>query len=96
MRRQSRPPAIHVSSDLALEKSISDGDRVRISTDAGSLEGTAMIDGNLHAGTVWMSHGWLDRNVNVLFTTRNVDHLTIQPYFSAIPLSIERIGAPRS
>ena len=92
IRRETMPPAIHVSPDLCAMNRLADGDLVRISTKAGHLDGTVKSDGDLQRGTVWMNHGWLGRNVNHLFDTQDVDTLTTQPFFSSVPVSLEKIG----
>lgn len=92
VRRQSIPPAIHISPDLAEENGLADGDRIRVSTEAGHLDGDARIDPDLHNRTVWMNHGWHGRNINHLFDTRSIDPLTVQPYFSAVPVQLTKMS----
>lgn len=89
--RESLPPAIHVSPDLSISEELRDGDIVRISTRAGQVEGTVRIDTALHSGSVWLNHGWTGRNVNRLFDTQDIDALTVQPYFSAIPVQLQKL-----
>lgn len=91
-RRETVPPAIHISPDLARLHGLEEGDELRISTQHGNLEGTARVDPDLHNGTVWMNHGWKDRNVNKLISASGIDMLTVQPYFSAIPVALEKIS----
>ena len=93
IRRNVTPPDIHVSQDLAQSNALADGDVVRLKTRAGQLDGSIRIDANLNDGTVWMNHGWQERNVNNLLDTREIDPLTTQPFFSAIPISIEKLTA---
>lgn len=92
IRRETTPPAIHVSADLCQANALADGDLVRISSNAGHLDGTVRLDRALKAGTVWMNHGWLGRNVNHLFDTVDVDPLTTQPYFSSVPVALTKLG----
>ena len=91
IRRNVAPPDIHISQSLAQKNELVDGDIVRLSTGAGRLEGSIRIDADLKDGTVWMNHGWLGRNVNHLLNTQDVDSLTTQPYFSSIPVKIEKV-----
>jgi len=92
MRRHGELPAIHVSLDLAQARGLRDGDMARIATDEGHLEGPTRIDGNLHPGTVWIGHGWSKRNVNQLIGSAEIDELTVQPYMTALPVRVERLG----
>jgi anaerobic selenocysteine-containing dehydrogenase len=83
-------PPIHVSADAAAARGIASGDRVRVSTAFGAVEGPARIDATLACQSVWISHGWLDQNVNRL-TDPMPDLLTGQPHFSGVPVQLERV-----
>jgi anaerobic selenocysteine-containing dehydrogenase len=91
VRRTDIPPAIHLSPDLAAARGVVHGDLIELVSEFGVLEGTAEIDASLHPGTVWMNHGWTRRNVNALIDGRQIDALTTQPYFSAVPLEVRRV-----
>lgn len=92
MRRETALRQFILSADLFAARGLTDGDPVRISTPAREVDGTALLDGNLHSGTVWMNHGWLGRNVNQLFGSTDIDTLTVQPYFTARPVKVEKLG----
>jgi hypothetical protein len=64
---------------------------ITISTRFGELTGTARINAELHPRTVWMNHGWSRRNINQLIGSHEIDTLTTQPYFSAIPVEIRPV-----
>jgi anaerobic selenocysteine-containing dehydrogenase len=89
------PPPIHVSPDAARERSIATGDRIRVSTSFGAIEGRVHVDGTMAPGSIWISHGWLEQNVNRL-TDPAADRLTGQPAFTGLPVRIERIDPVRS
>ncbi|MCB2063481.1 MAG: hypothetical protein KDE25_08500, partial [Novosphingobium sp.] len=77
--------------DLCALNALANGDMVRLTSRAGQLEGAVRIDDTLKEGTVWMNHGWLGRNVNQLIDTQGIDPLTTQPFFSAIPVKVEKL-----
>ena len=91
VRREGAPPMIHISPDLCALNALANGDMVRLTSRAGQLEGAVRIDDTLKEGTVWMNHGWLGRNVNQLIDTQGIDPLTTQPFFSAIPVKVEKL-----
>lgn len=95
-RRETLPPAIHISPDLSHADGLQDGDLVRISTDVGHVDGVVRIDADLHCGSVWLNHGWAGRNVNRLFDTQGIDPLTVQPYFSARPVRLQKLESTDS
>jgi anaerobic selenocysteine-containing dehydrogenase len=85
-------PPIAVSADAASNHGITSGNRVRISTAFGAIEGAAEVDATLADGSVWINHGWLDQNVNQL-TDPMPDLLTLQPNFTGIQVQLERVDA---
>jgi anaerobic selenocysteine-containing dehydrogenase len=88
LRKSQVPPEIHISLDLAKGQAVEDGALISIATEFGELSGPAKVDTELPPGSVWMSHGWTRRNVNRLIGSREIDGLTTQPYFSAIPVKV--------
>ncbi len=89
------PPPIQVSPDIAETRLIGNGDRVRVSTSFGSVEGWAEINPSLTAQTVWINHGWLEQNVNNLIDP-TPDPLTAQPIMTSVPVEVERLAGPDS
>ena len=87
------PPAIEVSPFDAVATGVIDGDRIRIVSDHGHVDGTARIDARVRNGVVTMNHGWSQRNVARLTDEVGIDPLTGQPVQSAIPVRIERLPA---
>jgi anaerobic selenocysteine-containing dehydrogenase len=85
------PPPIHVGVEAARAQSIVNGDTVRVSTASGAVEGRAFVDATLAPEAIWISHGWLEQNVNRL-TDPAADRLTGQPAFTGLPVRIERLG----
>jgi anaerobic selenocysteine-containing dehydrogenase len=92
MRHRGELPPIHLSADLAQAHGIAECDAVRIATVEGQIEGPAHIDPGLHPGTVWIGHGWSKRNVNRLIGSARIDPLTVQPFMSALPVRVARVG----
>lgn len=92
MKRHSALPPIHVSPDLASARGLEDGEMVEVATGEGRIAGPAQIDAALPLGSVWIGHGWSKRNVNELIGSQGIDPLTVQPFFSAIPVRVERVN----
>lgn len=84
-------PPIRLSADLAREREIVTGDRIRVSTAQGEVVGEVVVDASMAAETVWIAHGWHDRNVNRL-TDPHPDPLTGQPTVTAVRVDVERVG----
>jgi anaerobic selenocysteine-containing dehydrogenase len=83
-------PRIRISADVALERTIGTGDRVRVRTGRGEVTGEALVDPSMARETVWIAHGWHSQNVNSL-TSPVPDLLTGQPSVTAVPVEVERI-----
>jgi anaerobic selenocysteine-containing dehydrogenase len=90
-----RPPEFRVSGALAQEHGLADGHRIRVDSPSGDLEGAVVVDTGLSGRTVWISHGWVELNVNQLTDARNIDPLTGQPVFTGIPVKVTPL-APSS
>jgi anaerobic selenocysteine-containing dehydrogenase len=84
-------PPIRLSADLAREREIVTGDRIRVSTARGEVVGEVVVDASMAAETVWIAHGWHDRNVNRL-TDPHPDPLTGQPTVTAVRVDVDRVG----
>jgi anaerobic selenocysteine-containing dehydrogenase len=84
------PPPIHVSVDVAREQGLVSGNRIRVGTDFGSIEGRVRVDATLAPQSVWVNHGWLAQNVNRL-TDPVPDPLTGQPFFTGVRARVERL-----
>jgi predicted molibdopterin-dependent oxidoreductase YjgC len=90
--RATNKPSLLVHPEDALTIGVSAGDRVRVSTRAGSVEATVGLDSRYRRGVVSMTHGWTAPNVDDLIDRRaNVDPLTGQPAMSGVPVDIELI-----
>jgi len=85
-------PPIGLSASVAAGAEVVNGDRVRVSTPTGAVEGPAIIDDQLREGTVWINHGWAQRNVATLVDRKDIDVLTGQPHQSALAVTIERLA----
>ena len=86
------PPPIHVSVEAAAEHGVETGDRIRVSTSRGAVEGRAHVDDALSGQSIWINHGWLEQNVNHL-TDPTVERLTGQPMMSGYLVQLERVEA---
>jgi len=84
-------PAIRLSTDIARDRGIATGDRVRVYTARGDVVGEAAVDESMSRETVWIAHGWHERNVNLL-TDPRPDLLTGQPSVTAVPVEVERVS----
>jgi anaerobic selenocysteine-containing dehydrogenase len=83
-------PRIRISADVALERMIETGDRVRVHTARGEVSGEVLVDPSMTRETVWIPHGWHSQNVNRL-TSPVPDLLTGQPSVTAVTVEVERI-----
>jgi anaerobic selenocysteine-containing dehydrogenase len=82
------PLPIHLSPDVATAADVRDGDRVRVTSASGQVEGTAHVDLTLAVGVVWMSHGWPTQNVAALIDGHDIDPLTGQPIMTGISVRV--------
>jgi anaerobic selenocysteine-containing dehydrogenase len=89
--REAGSPPIHLSADAAESRGIRSGDRIRVRTEFGAVEGSAEIDPHLASESVWISHGRTEQNVNML-TDPAVDPLIGQPVVTGIPVELESIA----
>ncbi|SEO57621.1 molybdopterin-containing oxidoreductase family protein [Trujillonella endophytica] len=85
-------PPIVISAAAARDHAISNGDRVRVSTASGAVEGLVEVDAALGDAAVYINHGWLEQNVNRIID-RMPDRLTLQPVFTGISVQLERVDA---
>lgn len=84
------PPPIRISADVARERAIETGDRVRVRTARGEVAGAVLVDPSMARETVWIAHGWHEQNVNRL-TDPAPDPLTGQPSVTGVPVEVERL-----
>jgi anaerobic selenocysteine-containing dehydrogenase len=87
-------PPIQISPSDASALGIIEGDRVRVATDRGQVEGIAHIDERLRGGVVNVAHGYLRQNVGALTDETEIDPLTGQPLQGDLPVTLTRIGPP--
>jgi anaerobic selenocysteine-containing dehydrogenase len=89
----NRPGAtdINISPTDARGWSIRAGDRVRITSSSGAVEGTANLDRRLRPGVVSLNHGWLEVNVARLISGADVDPLSGQPAQTGVAVTIDRV-----
>lgn len=85
-----KAPHIRISADVASERNIASGDRVRVHTGRGEVTGEVFVDPTMAPDTVWLAHGWHSQNVNRL-TDPTPDLLTGQPSVTAVPVELQRI-----
>src|ERR1700732_1485905 len=55
-------PALWISPDDALERSMNDGDAILIYNQRGEMHARARVTDDVPPGTVWMRDGWLGLN----------------------------------
>jgi anaerobic selenocysteine-containing dehydrogenase len=80
----------------AASAGIANGDRIEVTSDAGSIVVTAKVTDTVALGTVSIPHGWGDANVNTLVSATDLDPLTGMPVLSgtAVRLALAPVGAP--
>ncbi|MBS1677493.1 MAG: molybdopterin-dependent oxidoreductase [Actinobacteria bacterium] len=72
---------------------IVDGDLVRVGTEHGSIELAARVTDRIAPGAVSVPNGFAAAWVGNLVSGTDLDPLTAMPIQSALPLSVERVGA---
>lgn len=84
--RQRRTQAeAEMCPTTAHELGVLDGDTVTIRTRKGEIEIPASVDPGIVPGTVFVPHGWVDANANVLTDDADLDPISGFPKFRAIP-----------
>ncbi len=85
----SSEPALLLHPDDAARTGVTDGARVRVRSDAGTVEALAKIDERYRTGVVALTHGWIRPNVDHLVSrTEDIDPMTGQPVMSGIPVVV--------
>jgi anaerobic selenocysteine-containing dehydrogenase len=69
---------------------LADGDTVRISTATGSIRLPVQATDSVQPGTISVTHGFEDVNVNGLIDRHDLDLLTGMARLSAVPVTIAR------
>jgi anaerobic selenocysteine-containing dehydrogenase len=86
---EAEHPDVLLHAEDAAGLGIADGQRIVLSNDTGSLEGTARVGTGIRRGVVSVPHGWADTNVNQLISrTVDVDDLTGQPRISSVEVVV--------
>ena len=101
-KRRPYTPAFLAPGDMR-EMSLQNGDRIRISSDFGSVEAFAEMDERLRPGVVSIAHGFgglpgddpdTGTCVNLLIDSReNVEPINAMPRMSGIPVNIAKLNA---
>jgi anaerobic selenocysteine-containing dehydrogenase len=86
-------PMIYLNPTDALGWKIATGDRIRVSSASGCVEGDANLDRRLRPGVVSLNHGWQEPNVARLISAVEVDPLSGQPAQTGVPVTVERVRA---
>jgi anaerobic selenocysteine-containing dehydrogenase len=86
------PPYVLLHPDDAAAVGVADGEPVRVSSDAGGSQALARLDPRMLPGTVSLTHGWAAPNAANLISSE-ADPLTGQPFFTAVPVSVEPVAA---
>jgi anaerobic selenocysteine-containing dehydrogenase len=87
-KSEGETATIGISPADAREHGLAEGDLVTVKAERGSVTAPLRIDDTLAAGTLHLTHGWIDRNVSRLVSSE-IDPQTGQPVMmSAIPVQI--------
>ncbi len=81
-----------IHPEEAKKYSISDGQRVCVRNENGSMEITARVDPHMRRGAVSICHGHLHGNVNYLTSNSTIDPLSGMALYSGVPVTLEAIG----
>jgi anaerobic selenocysteine-containing dehydrogenase len=88
----SSEPGVLMHPDDAASIGVTHGTRVRIRSEAGTVDAHAQIDEHYRQGVVALTHGWTRPNVDHLVSrTCGIDTMTGQPVMSGIPVDISPI-----
>jgi anaerobic selenocysteine-containing dehydrogenase len=80
--------AVGINPVDAAEQGFTEGDKIVVRGEEGTVEATVRLDDTLRRGTLHLTHGWVGRNVCNL-ASRAIDPQTGQPcMMSAIPVEI--------
>ena len=87
-------PEILVSETDAAAHSITNGARVRVSGDHGTLEGTARVATEVAAGSISVPHGFDVPHPGAVASTRaGIDPLSGMVQLSGVPIRIEPVAS---
>ncbi|MFT5482811.1 MAG: anaerobic selenocysteine-containing dehydrogenase [Halieaceae bacterium] len=75
--------------DEAKLYNITDGQKVRVSTDTGAIELVARVEPGMRRGVTSIPHGHLDGNVNYLTSTSAIDEISGMALYSGVPIKLE-------
>jgi anaerobic selenocysteine-containing dehydrogenase len=89
-----RHPEMEMHPDDAARLALSDGEPARVSTRVGSIElpVTVMAPNEILPGTVQITHGFREANVNLLTPDDVFDPISGFPLMKAVPARVERAG----
>ena len=83
------PPDLLIHPDDALARTLVAGQRVDVTSHAGTVHAVVRPEPRVPSGTVSLTHGWTDPNAAVLIDNE-VDPLTGQPFFTAFPVELAK------
>ena len=83
------PPELLIHPDDALARTLVAGQRVDVTSHAGTVHAVVRPEPRVPSGTVSLTHGWADPNAAVLIDNE-VDPLTGQPFFTAFPVELAK------
>lgn len=87
------PAELRFNPEDAAAHAIGDGDRVRLRSRNGAVDGTARLDPNVRAGVVSCTHGVADVNVaHLTSATGDLDQDTGMPQASGVPVTVARLS----
>jgi anaerobic selenocysteine-containing dehydrogenase len=104
IRRRMPTNYAYMNPEEMIDLGISNGEKVKISSDNGSIFGIARADPTLRRSVISMSHGWgglpgqtnfetEGSNTGILISTdRDLDPINAMPRMSAIPVNVTRVA----
>lgn len=84
-------PALQMCPSDAKSIGAANGDRVRVSTEAASIELTLKVDETFAPGEVGMYHGYKEANVNELIPMDHLDKYTGFPGYKQFRCAVEKV-----
>jgi anaerobic selenocysteine-containing dehydrogenase len=90
-RRRDQPHLLMAAAD-AQRLGLADGQKVKVTSEAGSVNAALSISDTIRPGAVSLPHGWAHANVSLLTPPKSVDPLSGQAPMSAIAVTVEAVA----
>jgi anaerobic selenocysteine-containing dehydrogenase len=90
LRKNMPEPLVEINTKTALDRGISDGDRVVVESPRGSIELKASVTEDILPGVISLLHGWSQANSNLLTDDGPRDPISGFPGFKSLICDVRR------